>query len=750
MASMFSAASQVVIASTLTPFDPPAHLAYVIKYKKASFMVGGVRYVVKTWTVRSTTNRQVSSEPPVFKIARGGPDDQTYINHPELLVRIPRVFSELFVIGHDEELSLLHSLQGMPKFGGLTVADEDDKPFDGATDKDAEAAISAGMTDMKMVKQWGDDDELIVSAQEKANGKCLGFALVTVGDVLILFGGSKNMHIPVIFGEPIIGNDLHHNILRAISADLQKLDPKTLSSIVGKNIIGEYVDNMHIVFVPNVIPTQEAVPFCVYFNCDALPQPRLLIPVMNRLPTPAELAQIRGIETIDGNLVEGCVTIMRNTRTGQTFRNKWKTNMYIILRCWREMMHPMRSDTTQPEVISALYERTCLRSKQFLNLSADDLVKYKTMIEQFVEWFFTTNYSFKDVHPFSSVGMAKIWHQFTHQTCVCHYCVNHPWLTMVSSVPAAGSDVPAAGSATVSPLADSPLAKSFLAVPKYYDLIIAAAQRGFGVVVCTIGAPGSGKSTFAKLLQADLTSMGISCDTFTTDDEFVEDGKYNFNPKLLGVHHATNLRKFRESKAQVRINANTNLNPSDYAAYIRDGANKGNICMVLAMALTSTDVLDARNIHGVPKKKIDEMNAKAFIRGQPAPMYEGIFITKEELKNAFDEHKYEHIEPTQEAPLHITVNYVGGAKNRQVGGAKNRQVDERFGTSIGFNIIGRSTHIAGIGLVVIPNGGVSGNHITLTTNDGFKPVDVGTNITEANTVKFPSEMSLVGLFLPMW
>jgi hypothetical protein len=92
--------------------------------------------------------------------------------------------------------------------------------------------------------------------------------------------------------------------------------------------------------------------------------------------------------------------------------------------------------------------------------------------------------------------------------------------------------------------------------------------------------------------------------------------------------------------------------------------------------------------------------------------------------------------------LHITCKFVGGAKGYKL--------ESSIGKRVKFDVLGISTHAAGSALVVKPKDGFGGNHITLTTNDGFKPVDVGTGITEENTVKFPEPVELEGVFLLMF
>lgn len=50
------------------------------------------------------------------------------------------------------------------------------------------------------------------------------------------------------------------------------------------------------------------------------------------------------------------------------------------------------------------------------------------------------------------------------------------------------------------------------------------------------GVSGSGKSTLAKQIAKDIPNSVI----FSTDDFFTVDGKYQFDPKLIGINHKKN------------------------------------------------------------------------------------------------------------------------------------------------------------------------------------------------------------------
>jgi len=176
-----------------------------------------------------------------------GPDDSTYAEHPDLLRTIPRAFTRLYING-----DLVYSLEGVTKFDGTTTYDNDeDLP-----------PSQHGLLDHKKVQQWQTEDKLEVSYQPKHNGKFAIFTLLKINDHLVLFGGSKNCHVPVVIesnevdeDEPFFkiaadfdGNDLHHDILRCITRDLGRMHYTEVTQFIGKTFIGEYCDGKHMVW----------------------------------------------------------------------------------------------------------------------------------------------------------------------------------------------------------------------------------------------------------------------------------------------------------------------------------------------------------------------------------------------------------------------------------------------------------------------------------------------------------------------
>ena len=84
------------------------------------------------------------------------------------------------------------------------------------------------------------------------------------------------------------------------------------------------------------------------------------------------------------------------------------------------------------------------------------------------------------------------------------------------------------------------------------------------------GIPGSGKSTYGKKIVDSAHDAGFSAIKFEADDFFMKDGKYNWNPKLIGMAHKWCQNSVRKALDvyDVVVVANTNLALSDINVYI--------------------------------------------------------------------------------------------------------------------------------------------------------------------------------------
>jgi cytidylate kinase len=620
-------------------------------------------FQVKTYTVRPKR--------------RGIPDDETYIEFPALVKLVPRGFSDLFYNGE-----YLCSVRGPNKFDGVTAIDEDEVSNP--------TADSKSIFDMGEVALWASEGTLRVQFTEKANGKFAIATLFRLGSELWIFGGSKNRHRPCRFDEEITGTSLHDDILRAIVVDLKALPAQQLEQLVGHCIVGEYVDGKHLVYTETPYMVYFAVPSGVH-----LTKVKTVLPSIMRMPNHDELMAVRFMENTEGVVIE-----YHNTETGECLRQKHKSTWYIVWRCWREIISRGRNTVLLPrELLQQMKKRVAVRSEQFLNLSAEELSTWYNTAERFIAWFQTTGYQYADCSPFSSVGMAKIIHEFSNGISA-----NVPTNASVANV--------------ADPVAD-PL--EMLVDSKMYNMVLKAAKFGLCVAVAMSGPPGSGKSTVAMKLMKDLHDAGHTVERFSTDDFFMESGVYTFDSKKLGAYHKKNYEAFCDSKAQVRIVDNTNLVRWEYANYFTAAVQ--NVCIVLAMKAESAEILAQRNTHGVSVESMTRLLKKYKIA---MPTYYGLFPTPQEVEHLADSLRLSH---TQKTPPHVTVHFVGGSAQ-----LNNPPYADRLGDEIQLLITGYSRNIAGECLVVEHELQEQVTqerkpHITLSTIDGYKPVDVGQNIT---------------------
>jgi tRNA uridine 5-carbamoylmethylation protein Kti12 len=120
------------------------------------------------------------------------------------------------------------------------------------------------------------------------------------------------------------------------------------------------------------------------------------------------------------------------------------------------------------------------------------------------------------------------------------------------------------------------------------------------------GIPGSGKSTLARFLKGSDSSGVIH----STDDYFMVDGEYRFDPSKLGENHKKNFEAFCndiEAGNPLVIVDNTNTQKWEYAAYLNMAEMHGYQVGICSMPHPSVEVAVARNTHGVPEVAIRRM-----------------------------------------------------------------------------------------------------------------------------------------------
>ena len=127
----------------------------------------------------------------------------------------------------------------------------------------------------------------------------------------------------------------------------------------------------------------------------------------------------------------------------------------------------------------------------------------------------------------------------------------------------------------------------------------------YKLAVIMLGESGSGKSTFARTLCADDKCI------FSTDDYFMENGVYNFDPTKLGEYHARNLVRFSFALScgePVVVCDNTNTQPWMYEKYVQEVAKCSDyVLLIVKMPALSVEELVKRNTHKVPRHAIERM-----------------------------------------------------------------------------------------------------------------------------------------------
>lgn len=128
--------------------------------------------------------------------------------------------------------------------------------------------------------------------------------------------------------------------------------------------------------------------------------------------------------------------------------------------------------------------------------------------------------------------------------------------------------------------------------------------------ICAImrGVPGSGKSTKAKQIKAELEANGMTVVSCSTDDFFIKNGKYEFDYRLLGINHALNFKKFKEAidAGHSVIVDNTNVKTEHFMPYVEYAHDRGLLIQIHTMNHPDLNK-GTNNAHGVPIEKIQQM-----------------------------------------------------------------------------------------------------------------------------------------------
>lgn len=125
----------------------------------------------------------------------------------------------------------------------------------------------------------------------------------------------------------------------------------------------------------------------------------------------------------------------------------------------------------------------------------------------------------------------------------------------------------------------------------------------YAKLILVRGHPGSGKTTFAQILQERIGGKLVS-----TDDQFMKNGRYEFDPKLLPTNHriARSMTRIllRDPNCEHVIVHNTFTKLWELNQYIEIAEQENADFMVFRC------LGDFKNVHGVPEKTVTRMKNK--------------------------------------------------------------------------------------------------------------------------------------------
>lgn len=141
------------------------------------------------------------------------------------------------------------------------------------------------------------------------------------------------------------------------------------------------------------------------------------------------------------------------------------------------------------------------------------------------------------------------------------------------------------------------------------------------------GISGSGKSTFAKKLKGILETTNHKVVHYETDDYFMNNGVYKFNPDNVHKYHTENQKRtfnaLNNPHIDVVIVSNTFVKLWELKPYMEYALNNNVKVLVYEMAQ------EFKNIHDVPSEHIERMKNR--------------FASKEKVLQAYPQITYERI-----------------------------------------------------------------------------------------------------------
>lgn len=309
---------------------------------------------------------------------RGQPDDEIYLQNPDLLALLPRGCTWLV----DDNSGVVKRIAvGLPKFFGGKSGDDDDR-------EDEESGALEDCPNSELLEVWG---------SKKANGENGQISLMHLDDDTYYWVvGSKNVKLilPVDYTADDLVYDANKKYASMI-ADLwltikDQIDAVTLTKLVNKTLIFEmeHVDSHHIVQL-----TSSVLFLISVLNNDTLKSDHELYETMINKKYVKGLERqkysdvtswkefwnfikkMRLYEQLEGYVME-ITTRQKIDGKVCTVRYKFKTYWYIFLRCLREKLNgyvgrrfqPRSLENTFHNVIAARVKQEVLLKEELLEM----------------------------------------------------------------------------------------------------------------------------------------------------------------------------------------------------------------------------------------------------------------------------------------------------------------------------------------------------------------------------------------------